>query len=64
MAKKSVVKIFYPKKDTMLTTNASEHSIFVILSQEHLIMYLSRRLTNTERILRAKRGRNLYDSFR
>ena len=32
-----------------LTTEASEHSISGILSQEgHPIMYLSRRLTNTE----------------
>ena len=49
MAKKLVMKIFYPKKDIMLTTDASEHSISGILSQEgHPIMYLSRRLTNTE----------------
>ena len=49
MAKKLVVKIFDPKKDITLTTDASEHSIFRILSQEgHPIMYLSRRLTNTE----------------
>ena len=33
----------------MLTTDASKHSISGILSQEgHLIMYLPRRLTNTE----------------
>ena len=49
MAKKLVVKIFDPKKDITLTTDASEHSISGILSQEgHPIMYLSRRLTNTE----------------
>ena len=49
MAKKPVVKNFHPKKDMTLTTDSSEHSIFGILSQEgHLIMYLSRRLTNTE----------------
>ena len=49
MEKKIVVKIFDPKKDTTLTTDASEYSKSGILSQEgHLIMYLSRRLTNTE----------------
>ena len=32
MAKKPVVKIFDPKKDIMLTTDASEHSISGILS--------------------------------
>ncbi len=48
MAKKPVVKIFDPKKDITLTTDASEHSISGILSQGHLIMYLSRRLMNTE----------------
>ena len=37
------------RKDITLTTDASEHSISGILSQErHPIMYLSRRLTNTE----------------
>ena len=49
MAKKPEVNIFNPKKDIMLTTDASEHSISGILSQDgHPIMYLSRRLTNTE----------------
>ena len=49
MAKKPVVKTFDPKKGVTLPTHASEHSISGILSQEgHLIMYLSRRLTNTE----------------
>ena len=48
MAKKPIVKIFNPKKDIMLTTDASEHSISEILSQGHLIMYISRRLMNTE----------------
>ena len=49
MAKKPEVKIFNPKKDITLTTDASEHSISGILSQEgHRIMYLSRRLMNTE----------------
>ena len=48
MAKKPVVNIFDLKKDITLTTNASEHSISGILSQGHLIMYLSRRLTNND----------------
>ena len=49
MAKKPVVKIFDPKRDITLTTDASEHSISGILSQEgHPITYLSRRLTKTE----------------
>ena len=49
IAKKQVVKFFYPKNDMTLTTDASEHSISGILSQEgHPMMYLSRRLTNTE----------------
>ena len=46
MAKKLVVKIFDLKKDITLTTDASEHSISGILSQEgHPI---TRRLMNTE----------------
>ena len=49
MAKKPFVKIFDPKKDITLTTDASKHSISGILLQEgHPIMYLSRRLMNTE----------------
>ena len=49
MTNKPVEKIFDPKKDIMLTTDASEHSISGILSQEgHPIIYLSRRLKNTE----------------
>ena len=48
MAKKPVVKIFYPKKDRTLTTDESEHSISGLLSQErHTVIYSSRRLTNT-----------------
>ena len=43
------MKIFDPKEDITLTTDASEHSISRILPQEgDLIMYLSRRLTNAE----------------
>ena len=49
IAKKTVVKTFHPNKDIMLTTDANEHSISGILSQEgYPIMYLSRRLVNTE----------------
>ena len=49
MPKKPVVKIFDPKQDITLTTDASEYSISGLLSPEgHPIMYLSRRLTNTE----------------
>ena len=49
MAKKAVVKIFDLQKDITLTIDASKHSISVTLSQEgHPIIYLSRRLTNTE----------------
>ena len=49
MIKKPEVKVFDSKKDIMLTTDASEHLISGILSQDgNPIMYLSRRLTNTE----------------
>ena len=49
MAKKPIVNILDPKKDIALTTDASEHSISGILSQERYpIMYLSMRQTNTE----------------
>ena len=49
MAKKAVVKVCNPKKDITLTTDATEQAISGILSQEgHPMMYLSRRLTNTE----------------
>ena len=42
MAKKPVVKVFDPKKAITLTTDASEHSISGMLSQEgHPIMYLN-----------------------
>ena len=40
MAKKPIVKYFDPEKDITLTTDASEHSISEILSQEEKsIMY-------------------------
>ena len=48
MAKKLIVKNFWPEKDITLTTDLSEHSASGILSQGHPIMCISRRLTNTE----------------
>ena len=49
MTKKPLVKIFDPKKDITLTTDASELSISGILSQEgHPIIHLSRKQMNTE----------------
>ena len=49
LAKKPIVHIFYPKKDITLTTDASQHFVSGILSQDgHPVMYLSRRLTTTE----------------
>ena len=43
------MKIFDPKKDITLTTDASKHSISGMLSQEgHPVIYLPRRLMNTE----------------
>ena len=45
-----VVQPFDAKKDTVLTTDASEKSISAILSQnDHPVMYLSRRLSSAER---------------
>ena len=47
--KKPVVKIFDLENDITLTTDASEHLMSGILSQEgHPGIYSSRRLTNTE----------------
>ena len=48
MAKKPVVKFFNSKKDITLTTNASEHSISRLSQEGHTMIYLSRRLRNTE----------------
>ena len=49
MAKKPIVKNFDSKKDITLTTDATEHSISGILSQEEFpIISLSRRLTITK----------------
>ena len=43
------MKIFDPKKEITLTTDASECAVSVISSQEnHPIMYLSRKLTKAE----------------
>ena len=45
-----IVKIFDPAKDTTLTTDASEVSISAIMTQDgHPIMYLSRKLSASER---------------
>ena len=42
-------KIFNPKKEVTLTTDASERAIAVVVSQEfHPIMYLSRKLSSAE----------------
>ena len=44
-----VVQPFDVRKDTVLTTDASEKSVSAILSQDgHPVMYLSRRLTDAE----------------
>ena len=49
MAKKPVEKVWDPKKDITLTTDANEHSISGILSQKDKTKFLvSRRITNTE----------------
>ena len=46
---KPVIKVFDPRKEVTLTTDASEHAVSAILSQDdHPIMYLSRRLTKAE----------------
>ena len=46
---KPVIKVFDPRKEVTLTTDASEHAGSAILSQDdHPIMYLSRRLTKAE----------------
>ena len=45
-----VVQVFDARKDTVLTTDASEMSISAVLSQDdHPVMYLSRKLTEAER---------------
>ena len=49
LTRKPVIKIFDPKKEITLTTDASAHAMAAILSQEgHPIMYLSRKLTQAE----------------
>ena len=46
---KPVIKIFNPKKEVTLTTDANEHAIAAVVSQEgHPIMYLSRKLSSAE----------------
>ena len=49
MTSKLVIKIFEPKKEVTLTTDASECAIAAVISQEgYLIMYLSRKLSLAE----------------
>ena len=49
LMKKPVVKIFDPKKEVVLTTDASGTAVSAILAQEnHPFMYLSRKLTKAE----------------
>ena len=49
LTSKKVIKIFDPKKEVTLTTDASERAIAVVVSQEgHPIMYLSRKLSPAE----------------
>lgn len=49
LAERQVVKVFYPTKDIILCTDASEHSILGILLQKgNPLMSLSRCLTSTE----------------
>ncbi len=49
LMEKPIVKIFDPKKEITLTTNASEYTVSAILSQDHHpIMYLSIKLTKAE----------------
>ena len=42
---KPIVKIFDPKKEITLATDASELAVSAILLQDHPIMSLSRKLT-------------------
>ena len=49
LTSKPVIKMFDPQKEVTLTTDASERAIAVVVSQEdHLIMYLSRKLTSAK----------------
>ena len=49
LMEKPVVKVFDPKKETTLTTDASGKAVSAILSQDnHPFMYLSRKLTKAE----------------
>ena len=46
---KTVIKIFDPKNEVTLTTDASERAVAAVASQEgHPIMYLSRKLSSAE----------------
>ena len=49
LTSKPVIKIFNPKKEVILTTDASECTIAAVVSQEgHPIMYLSRKIQSEE----------------
>lgn len=49
LSKKPLFKIFFPKQDVTLTTDASCQSVSVILSQEiHSVMYLSMTMTPSD----------------
>lgn len=61
LSNKPVVKIFDPRKEITVTTDASEHSISGILSQQgHSIMYLSRRLIKAELFKHQERTSHAY----
>lgn len=48
LAKKPVVKIFDPRKEIVVTTDASECSISGILTYDGHLVYLLRKLSNAE----------------
>ena len=48
LAEDQVIKPYDEKKELSITTDASEYAIGAILSQEHPILYLSRKLTKNE----------------
>ena len=46
---KPEIKIFDPKKEVTLITDASEYALAAVVSQgDHLIMYLSRKLSSSK----------------
>lgn len=48
IAEKLIVKIFDPRKEVKLITGLSECAVSASLSQDHPIMYFSRRLMTVE----------------